>query len=395
MTQKVLYISPAYENYTRSLFSELDKLKNFSFYFLYPEDQKKKLNKIKLKFKYSFFEQTKISNFFEDKFEISYYKINNLNKIIQKIKPKKIIIHYRHILNLFLNFKILYFIRKNNIEILLRSSPILVPEFKTYLKKKFNQKNKNFFIKILFNLKLIDLFVYMYFKIIFRLTNKYICYHPGGLKIYRSYGINKKKIFITYNSTDTNELLKLDKNIKNIKKKYDLVFIGAHQKWKKIDLILHALSHLNKKYENIKCCIMGNGPYNKKLVEISKILNVQKNVHFTGQVSNKKKLKILKSSKIFVLPGNGGLAINDAMFAGLPIIYTKADGTEKYLLKNKVNGLFFLENNVSDLVKKIDFLLKNNSRGEIMGKISKKIILGKINIKNVIKNFQKALEAKI
>ena len=186
MTQKVLYISPAYENYTRSLFSELDKLKNFSFYFLYPEDQKKKLNKIKLKFKYSFFEQTKISNFFEDKFEISYYKINNLNKIIQKIKPKKIIIHYRHILNLFLNFKILYFIRKNNIEILLRSSPILVPEFKTYLKKKFNQKNKNFFIKILFNLKLIDLFVYMYFKIIFRLTNKYICYHPGGLKIYRS-----------------------------------------------------------------------------------------------------------------------------------------------------------------------------------------------------------------
>ena len=161
-----------------------------------------------------FFEQTKISNFFEDKFEISYYKINNLSKIIHKIKPKKIIIHYRHILNLFLNFKILYFIRKNNIEIILRSSPILVPKFKTYLKKKFNQKNKNFFIKILFNLKLIDLFVYTYFKIIFRLTNKYICYHPGGLKIYRSYGINKKKIFITYNSTDTNELLKLDKNIK-------------------------------------------------------------------------------------------------------------------------------------------------------------------------------------
>ena len=96
-----------------------------------------------------------------------------------------------------------------------------------------------------------------------------------------------------------------------------------------------------------------------------------------------------------MLPGNGGLAINDAMFAGLPIIYTKADGTEKYLLKNKVNGLFFLENNVSDLVKKIAFLLKNNSRGEIMGKISKKIILGKININYVIKNFQKALEAKI
>ncbi len=136
MTQKVLYISPAYENYTRSLFSELDKLKNFSFYFLYPEDQKKRLNKKKLKFKYLFFEQTKISNFFEDKFEISYYKINNLSKIIHKIKPKKIIIHYRHILNLFLNFKILYFIRKNNIEIILRSSPILVPKFKTYLKKK-------------------------------------------------------------------------------------------------------------------------------------------------------------------------------------------------------------------------------------------------------------------
>ena len=61
-----------------------------------------------------------------------------------------------------------------------------------------------------------------------------------------------------------------------------------------------------------------------------------------------------KVKYLFYLPG--GLAINEAMHAGLPIICSKADGTEKFLVKHKYNGLFFKENNYFDLYENIIYI---------------------------------------
>jgi glycosyltransferase involved in cell wall biosynthesis len=120
---------------------------------------------------------------------------------------------------------------------------------------------------------------------------------------------------------------------------------------------------------------------------------LKNNILFEGSVHNKRKLyKLLKQSKIFVLPGPGGLAINEAMHAGLPIICSKADGTEKFLVKNKINGFFFKENSSLDLHKKLSSILQNKKLLISLGKNSKKIINNNFNSHLINKNYEKAFK---
>ena len=93
-----------------------------------------------------------------------------------------------------------------------------------------------------------------------------------------------------------------------------------------------------------------------------------------------------------MLPGPGGLAINEAMHAGLPIICSQADGTEKTLVKNNFNGFFFKKDDHSDLCKKINSLTNDNKRIRRMGLNSKKIIKEKINSFKINKKYEKAFK---
>ena len=105
--------------------------------------------------------------------------------------------------------------------------------------------------------------------------------------------------------------------------------MGSLNKWKKIELIIDA-AILLKKYD-IKILIVGDGINKKKYKNIVIQKKLKDNFTFTGSIYSKAKLyKLLKQSKIFVLPGPGGLAINEAMHAGLPIICSRADGTENF-----------------------------------------------------------------
>ena len=98
----------------------------------------------------------------------------------------------------------------------------------------------------------------------------------------------------------------------------------------------------------------------------------------------------MNESTIYVLAGMGGLSINDAMTYGLPIICSVCDSTEKDLVTDGINGLFFEEGNALDLSKKIDYLLSNSDICKQMGKESEKIISEKININTVAERYYQA-----
>jgi glycosyltransferase involved in cell wall biosynthesis len=88
-----------------------------------------------------------------------------------------------------------------------------------------------------------------------------------------------------------------------------------------------------------------------------------------------------------VLAGMGGLSINDAMIFGLPVVCSVCDGTEKKLVKEGVNGVFFEEGNQEDLAEKIIYLLNHPSLIGEMGVRSTQIIQNEINIHTVLKGY--------
>jgi glycosyltransferase involved in cell wall biosynthesis len=93
---------------------------------------------------------------------------------------------------------------------------------------------------------------------------------------------------------------------------------------------------------------------------------------------------------IYVLAGMGGLSINEAMCFGKPVICSVADGTEKRLVKEGMNGHYFESGSLEDLVDKITLLFHEPEKISSMGLASREIIEKEINIHTVLGNYMEA-----
>ena len=385
----IIYITTYYTKYTVNFFNNLTKIKNSNFTFVYPKHSLPK-NSFHKKFNKIILNEKNIFDILEDKYEICYYKLSGLENLIKKIKPNIIIVHNRHVLNFVLNKRLIELRNKIKFKIYYRTIPFIIPDCNIPLYKSY--KGKNIIKKILLKTRILDFFVFNYYKFIFNKIDHFLTYIPLGKKIISSYGIKKNKITTVFNSPDTNELDQIEKEInKKITKKYDLIYVGSLSHWKKVDILIEALALFKKRKINL--LIVGEGITKKTIMKNIYSKNLTKKVFFAGSVYKKKKLyKLLKQSKIFVLPGPGGLAINEAMHAGLPIICSEADGTEKVLVKNNYNGFFFKKDNHLDLYNKINYLLKNQNQIFNMGHNSRNIITNLINSNLINKNYETAFK---
>ena len=95
----------------------------------------------------------------------------------------------------------------------------------------------------------------------------------------------------------------------------------------------------------------------------------------------------MTASSLYVLAGMGGLSINDAMTYGLPVVCSVCDSTEKDLVTDGVNGLFFKASDAADLSEKITEILDNPKLRINMGEASLDIIEHKINLTSVSRRF--------
>jgi 1,2-diacylglycerol 3-alpha-glucosyltransferase len=178
------------------------------------------------------------------------------------------------------------------------------------------------------------------------------------------------------------------KIIKNKKRNRDLTIlhVGRLCKEKRIETILYAFKKIHKKV-NSKLIITSDGPYKKRLENLCKKLKIEKDVTFTGYISDKNLLKLYSGADIFVSASNTetqGLVILEAMSCGCPVIARNALGF-KDIIKDKENGILF--DKEYELVKNI-LLVKNNRKIR-----SKMIKNGYETVKKFnIENYSKKME---
>jgi glycosyltransferase involved in cell wall biosynthesis len=120
---------------------------------------------------------------------------------------------------------------------------------------------------------------------------------------------------------------------------------------------------------------------------------MEDSIFILGYKSDSEITSYFLNSDIFIMPGTGGLAINEAMAYGLPVISTIADGTITDLLYEGRNGYFLPENatkeNIYDVCKKT--LQLNRSDLQEMGNLSRQIVIEKATLHNMVDNFEKAI----
>lgn len=188
-------------------------------------------------------------------------------------------------------------------------------------------------------------------------------------------GIDENKITVIYNGVD---LEKYNFDV-SVKEENTVCFVGRLVRYKRVDLLINAVSILKKEFENILLKIIGVGPEEENLKKLVKEKDLEKNVKFFGFVEdhNDVLLEIAKS-KIFSLPSDVegfGIVTVEAMACNTPYVCSNIKPI-KEVTNNGYGGFLFEQGNYVDLADKIRLLLKDNDLYE------KKINEEKEQVKN-------------
>lgn len=216
-----------------------------------------------------------------------------------------------------------------------------------------------------------------------------ITYSRQGLLEYQGLGFNAERIIIAPNAVSpkpTRPLPDRQPEFKN--NRPTVLFVGRLQSRKRVDHLIQACAKLPE-YRRPHLWIVGDGPVRDSLVRLAQ--NVYPEAKFYGALHGEKLALIFEEADLFILPGTGGLAVQQAMSYGLPVIVAEADGTQTDLVRPQ-NGWLLPPGDLQVLIEGIDHALQDVDRLRKMGCESYRIVAEEINIENMVLAFRKAIK---
>ena len=109
-------------------------------------------------------------------------------------------------------------------------------------------------------------------------------------------------------------------------KKFDAVWTGRVHPQKGIDDLLTTFEWLKAKLPNFRAVIIGKS--RDKLEPIIQARGLAENIFFSGLVSEEEKFRLLKSSRVFLMPSryeSWGIVVGEALVSGVPVVAYKLD----------------------------------------------------------------------
>ena len=212
-----------------------------------------------------------------------------------------------------------------------------------------------------------------------------LTYSQRGAEEYAALGFPREKIFVAHNSVSA----KPDDNyqLPITHPKPTILFVGRLQARKKLDSLLRACAEMESKPRLI---IVGDGPQRTSLEALAK--DVYPAAEFVGEKHGVEVKPYFAEADLFVLPGTGGLAVQEAMSYGLPVIVAKGDGTQDDLVREG-NGWQINPDDYGALVSTMKNALSDTARLRKMGMESYRIVSDEINIQKMADVFVDALNS--
>lgn len=212
-----------------------------------------------------------------------------------------------------------------------------------------------------------------------------IAYSQRGAEEYAALGFPREKIFVAHNSVmpapekPDDRPLTIDHPT--------ILFVGRLQARKRVDSLLCACAEMEVKP---RLLIVGDGPEREAMETLAK--EVYPSAEFIGAKHGAELKPYFQQANLFVLPGTGGLAVQEAMSYGLPVIVAKGDGTQDDLVRAE-NGWQIEPENYEALVSTMKNALSDIARLREMGRESYRIVSEEINIEKMAETFVMALNS--
>ncbi len=217
-----------------------------------------------------------------------------------------------------------------------------------------------------------------------------ITYSAAGAESYIRAGFPPEKVFIAPNAVALRPSEPAPQRpLPKKNSPANLLFVGRLQYRKKLDILIEACSLLPKDIQP-NLVVIGDGPAKVDWQELAQRLYPQ--TQFAGALHGTALDPYFKKADLFVLPGTGGLAIQQAMSHALPVIVGEADGTQSDLVRPE-NGWVIKNTRPVELCRILLLALSDTDRLRKMGRESYRIVHDEINLEKMVAAFLQALHS--
>ena len=214
-----------------------------------------------------------------------------------------------------------------------------------------------------------------------------IAYSQRGADEYASLGFPLDYLFVAHNSVSPSPTWAIPVRPDTLDERPCIVFVGRLQARKNVDLLLGACAEIGSQPRLI---IVGDGPEREALESLAS--EIYPRAEFVGAKHGAELKPYFTEADLFVLPGTGGLAVQEAMSYGLPVIVAEGDGTQDDLVR-KGNGWQVTPDDFDALVSTMKDALSDVARLRRMGEESYLIVKEEINIEKMVETFVRALNS--
>jgi len=215
-----------------------------------------------------------------------------------------------------------------------------------------------------------------------------IAYSQRGAAEYRALGFPADRVFVAPNSATSRPKNEPVERTKNTDKPI-VLYVGRLQTRKRIDSLLGACAALPTKLQP-RLQIVGYGPALADLRTLA--ASIYPKTEFAGQRFGAELETFFDQADLFVLPGTGGLAVQQAMAHGLPVIVAEGDGSQKDMVQPG-NGWLLPTGDDAALQAALADALSDMARLRKMGAVSFQLVQQAFNLENMADAFIDALNA--
>ncbi len=198
-----------------------------------------------------------------------------------------------------------------------------------------------------------------------------ISYSSQGAEEYRQAGFPAERVYVAPNATTAApaELVPRDWSGPP-----SILFVGRLQERKRVDLLLKACKAQPSQPE---LWIVGDGPGRAGLERIA--AEEYPGAKFAGALQGEELEAAFQRASLFVLPGTGGLAVQQAMAHGLPVIVAEADGSQRDLVDSD-NGWLVPPGDLDALTRALREALDAEDQLSQKGEASHRTVVERVNI---------------
>jgi len=214
-----------------------------------------------------------------------------------------------------------------------------------------------------------------------------LTYSQRGKEDYIRLGFPPERIVVAANAVTSRPSHPAPERPARLTDQPTILFVGRLQERKRVDLLITACARLAGNLHP-RLVIIGNGPQLPALQSLAEL--VYPGTVFPGYLQGEALQSYFKQADLFVLPGTGGLAVQEAMGYGLPVIVGSGDGTQDDLVR-PANGWVLPPDDLAALTETISSALADPLKLRRIGQESYRIVFEEVNLENMTSAFLEAL----